>query len=61
MCIAVDLRQDAAAAVYRGQPKAGLKPDCKLTISDSDFVELAAGKLTGTKVHRHCVVMYFYH
>jgi len=53
----VDLRQGAPVAVYRGHPEAGVKPDCTLTISDNDFVELAAGKLTGTKVCHHCAVM----
>jgi len=52
VCVAVDVRKDSSAAVYRGQPQNGVKPDCTLTISDGDFVDLAAGKLSGTKV-RH--------
>lgn len=45
----MDLRKDSPAAVYRGQPQRGVKPDCTLTISDSDFVDLATGKLDGNQ------------
>ena len=53
-CVAVDLRSDSPAAVHRGQPQANVKPDCTLTISDSDFIDMATGKLDGNKVRHHC-------
>jgi len=50
MFVAVDLRADSPATVRRGQPQANVMPDCTLTVSDSDFVDLATGKLDGSKV-----------
>ena len=50
VCVAVDLRKDSSAAVYHGQPRPGVKPDCTMTMSDGDFVDLATGKLDGNKV-----------
>ena len=53
-CVALDLRKDSDAAVYRGQPLLHAVPDCTLTVSDVDLVELATGKLSGNKVCRMC-------
>lgn len=57
MCTAVDLRKDSSAAVYHGQPRHGMKPDCTVTISDSDFVDMATGKLNGSKVLVFCYLL----
>lgn len=40
--VALDLKK---ALVYEGQPKEG-KPNTTMTISDSDFVQVALGKLS---------------
>jgi len=49
---AVDVRTDRPVSVRRGQPQAGVNPDCTLTVSDGDFIDMASGKLDGNKVSR---------
>lgn len=58
LCVAVDLRKDSSAAVYHGQPRHSMKPDCTVTVSDGDFVDMATGKLDGSKVHHWCFVIF---
>ena len=57
----MDLRQISPASLYRGQPQTGVKPDCTVTISDSDFMELATGKLQGSKVRCQYVALFCAH
>jgi len=56
--LAVDLRTDSAAAVYRGQPRADVKPDCTITVSDSDFIDMAAGKLDANEVCYYVICLH---
>lgn len=48
-CWTVDVRTHRPVTVQRGQPQAGVKPDCTLTVSDGDFIDMATGKLDGNK------------
>ena len=45
---AVDLK-NGSGSVYEGEPKAGEKPNVKITIEDEDLVALIQGKLNAQK------------
>ena len=52
---ALDLKAPPGA-VYRGPPKDGVKPGCTLTVSDADFISIAAGNLSAQKVGKLTMV-----